>query len=85
MFGGSITAAVLAAVLLINGSQAKRPSRGPSTHHARHARGSESIDTSNYRFLTNKTKCLLYSIYVHLNSTDQRFFLSSCGTESTQC
>lgn len=61
MFGRSITA-VLTLALLINGGEAKQPIRRPSTHSSHHTRGSKPIDTSNYRFLTNKTKCLLYSI-----------------------
>lgn len=60
MFGRSITA-VLTIALLINGGEAKQPIRRPYTHSSHHTRGSEPIDTSNYRFLTNKTKCLLYS------------------------
>ncbi|KAJ6124148.1 hypothetical protein N7471_011465 [Penicillium samsonianum] len=55
MFGRSITA-VLAIALLINGGQARKPTRGHSTHYTHHTRGSEPIDTSNYRFLTSKTK-----------------------------
>jgi carboxypeptidase D len=52
MFGRSITA-VLAIALLVNGSEARQSAQ---SHEAK-------IDTSNYRFLTNKTKCMLYFIY----------------------
>ncbi|KAI1834031.1 hypothetical protein DTO006G1_7718 [Penicillium roqueforti] len=52
MFGRSISA-VLAIALLINGNEARQPTRGPST---RPTQQSEPIDPSNYRFLTNETK-----------------------------
>ena len=61
MFGRSLTA-VLAITLAINGSQARQPARGPSEHRSHYAAGSEPIDTSNYRFLTDKTKRMLYSL-----------------------
>ncbi|CAG8104728.1 unnamed protein product [Penicillium salamii] len=59
MFGRSLTAALLAATLCLGGGEARRlasrglPTRTQRTHHAH---GSEPLDTSNYRFLTNKTK-----------------------------
>ncbi|CAI7672312.1 unnamed protein product [Penicillium bialowiezense] len=57
MFGQSLTAALLAAALLINGSDARRLTpRVPSAPRSHHAHRSEPIDTSSYRFLTNKTK-----------------------------
>ncbi|CAG7920545.1 unnamed protein product [Penicillium olsonii] len=59
MFVRSITATLLATSLLLCGGEAKRlAARGPSTrtHRAQHTLASEPVDTSNYRFLTNKTK-----------------------------
>lgn len=56
---------VLAVLLLINGGEASRLgraslSRGPSTHYARHVPAPEHLNTSDYRFLTNKTKRIQY-------------------------
>lgn len=65
MFGRSISA-VLAIALLINGNEARQPTRGPST---RPTQQSEPIDPSNYRFLTNETKCMLYSNPLPIPST----------------
>ena len=73
MFGQSITAAVLTIALLANGGKAKQLTRRPSTHFTHHTRSSEPIDTSNYRFLTNKTKCVLYS------RPSLRFRLTKCN------
>jgi hypothetical protein len=90
MFGRSLTA-VLAIALAINGGQARQPARDPSRHHTHHA-GSGPIDTSNYRFLTDKTKRMLCSHPSSSMSTDQsvifpqlmwwrvyRMFISSWG------
>jgi carboxypeptidase D len=85
MFGRSI-AAVLAIALLINGGQAKQPNRGRSKHHTRHARP-EPVDTSNYRFLTNETKCMLHSVDLvpHTSAGQSLTFHSSCRGEPTGC
>ncbi|CAG7974589.1 unnamed protein product [Penicillium salamii] len=58
MFGRSLTAALLTATLFLGGGEARQlAARGsPRPQRTLHGHGSEPLDTSNYRFLTNKTK-----------------------------
>lgn len=63
MFGRSLTAALLTATLFLGGGEARQlAARGsPRPQRTLHGHGSEPLDTSNYRFLTNKTKRMLNS------------------------
>ncbi|CAG8935710.1 unnamed protein product [Penicillium salamii] len=57
MFGRSLTAALLTATLFLGGEARRLAARGsPRPQRTLHGQGSEPLDTSNYRFLTNKTK-----------------------------